>query len=147
MLGSIGFNYLKQKGVSSSHLSESGPFNPIHNDDPSGIMASCKKYLKIALAAGIAGGSTLFSGIFKSATLNNFGFTLASFTNTLDVGLLTYFGLRTSPPANRQGTLFIGFIPGPNTVYSGNVSSVPVPAAMWLFGAGLIGLGIVRRKT
>jgi len=32
-------------------------------------------------------------------------------------------------------------------VYSGDVSAVPVPAAVWLFGSGLIGLvGFARRK-
>ncbi|MCP4042838.1 MAG: VPLPA-CTERM sorting domain-containing protein, partial [Gammaproteobacteria bacterium] len=30
---------------------------------------------------------------------------------------------------------------------SGDVSAVPVPAAVWLFGSGLIGLlGVARRK-
>lgn len=32
-------------------------------------------------------------------------------------------------------------------VYSGDVSPVPVPAAVWLFGSGLVGLaGLARRK-
>jgi hypothetical protein len=32
-------------------------------------------------------------------------------------------------------------------VHAGNVSAVPVPAAVWLFGSGLIGLvGLARRK-
>ena len=32
-------------------------------------------------------------------------------------------------------------------VHSGNVSAMPVPAAVWLFGSGLIGLlGLARRK-
>jgi len=32
-------------------------------------------------------------------------------------------------------------------VHDGNVSAVPVPAAVWLFGSGLLGLvGIARRK-
>jgi len=32
-------------------------------------------------------------------------------------------------------------------VRSGDVSAVPVPAAMWLFGSGLLGLiGVARRK-
>ncbi len=32
-------------------------------------------------------------------------------------------------------------------VRSGDVSAVPVPAAVWLFGSGLIGLlGIAKRK-
>jgi hypothetical protein len=33
-------------------------------------------------------------------------------------------------------------------VHSGDVSAVPVPAAVWLFGSGLIGLiGVARRKS
>jgi len=33
-------------------------------------------------------------------------------------------------------------------VRSGDVSAVPVPAAMWLFGSGLLGLvGVARRKS
>ena len=32
-------------------------------------------------------------------------------------------------------------------VHSGDVSAIPVPAAVWLFGSGLIGLvGLARRK-
>ena len=32
--------------------------------------------------------------------------------------------------------------------YTGVISAVPIPAAVWLFGSGLIGLiGIARRKT
>ncbi len=32
-------------------------------------------------------------------------------------------------------------------VYDGNISAVPVPAAVWLFGSGLLGLvGMARRK-
>ncbi len=32
-------------------------------------------------------------------------------------------------------------------VHSGDVSTVPVPAAVWLFGSGLLGLiGVARRK-
>ena len=40
-------------------------------------------------------------------------------------------------------------IMGPSTNFQGNwvVSSVPVPAALWLFGSGLIGLlGVARHK-
>ena len=33
-------------------------------------------------------------------------------------------------------------------VRSGDVSAVPIPAAVWLFGSGLLGLvGMARRKT
>jgi hypothetical protein len=34
-----------------------------------------------------------------------------------------------------------------NDVIEGSVSTVPVPAAAWLFGSGLLGLvGVARRK-
>ncbi len=32
------------------------------------------------------------------------------------------------------------------TTISGTVSAVPVPAAAWLFGSALLGLGVVKRK-
>ena len=32
-------------------------------------------------------------------------------------------------------------------VFEGNVSAVPIPAAVWLFGSGLLGLvGVARRR-
>jgi len=35
-----------------------------------------------------------------------------------------------------------------NAVQSGDVSAVPVPAAVWLFDSGLLGLvGVARRKA
>jgi len=50
-----------------------------------------------------------------------------------------------------DGTNDVGNLPG-NTyytwaVYDGNISPVPVPATVWLFGSGLLGLaGLARRK-
>ena len=41
----------------------------------------------------------------------------------------------------------VGPFPGQNPVFNGVVSAVPVPAAVWLFGSGLLGLvGVARRK-
>ena len=40
------------------------------------------------------------------------------------------------------------FTDGESTSFSGNITPVPVPAAVWLFGSGLLGLvGIARRKA
>ncbi len=48
-------------------------------------------------------------------------------------------GLQTSISKNTSG---YGW-----AVHSGDVSTVPVPAAVWLFGSGLLGLiGVARRK-
>jgi hypothetical protein len=41
----------------------------------------------------------------------------------------------------------VGPFPGQNPTFNGTVSAVPVPAAIWLFGSGLIGLaGFAKRK-
>jgi len=51
------------------------------------------------------------------------------------------FNLGSQGPGNKSGNRFAW------AVHSGNVSAVPVPAAVWLFGSGLIGLlGLARRK-
>jgi len=42
----------------------------------------------------------------------------------------------------------IGPFPGQAPTFQGTVSAVPVPAAVWLFGSGLLGLvGVARRKA
>ena len=39
------------------------------------------------------------------------------------------------------------FFPGSNMTFNGDLNPVPIPAAIWLFGSGLIGLvGVARRK-
>ncbi len=41
----------------------------------------------------------------------------------------------------------IGPFPGQSPAFNGVVSAVPVPAAVWLFGSGLLGLvGVARRR-
>ena len=41
----------------------------------------------------------------------------------------------------------IGPFPDQNPTFNGTVSAVPVPAAVWLFGSGLLGLvGVARRR-
>jgi hypothetical protein len=115
--------------------------------------------------AGIAGDSTLLSGSFNSASVTdigggifNFKIAGASFLDIKHPDLLAYFGL---PEGSYQGGLNISFntiggIPNTgeaftsDTLFSGDVINspvVPVPAAVWLFGSGLLGLiGVARRK-
>lgn len=53
-------------------------------------------------------------------------------------------GLTSEPFLGIRGYFDIG---SGNSMYVNSVSAVPVPAAVWLFGSGLIGLiGIARRK-
>ena len=41
----------------------------------------------------------------------------------------------------------VGPFPGQAPAFNGTVSAVPVPAAVWLFGSGLVGLaGVARRR-
>jgi hypothetical protein len=40
-----------------------------------------------------------------------------------------------------------GFYPAFRVVTSGTVSAVPIPAAVWLFGSALAGLGWMRRRV
>ncbi|WP_445372350.1 VPLPA-CTERM sorting domain-containing protein [Methylomonas sp. HW2-6] len=58
-------------------------------------------------------------------------------------------------PAHKEGTLLVTlqiedgekYAFSANTSANANVSAVPVPAAAWLFGSGLIGLMAARKRT
>ena len=99
----------------------------------------------------VAGVGT-FSGTISVGSLLS-----ASFSNiqvfSLGAGFYTYAGDVTYTGGDLQGNLTSGRIEGSAVGASvaaklGPVSAVPVPAAAWLFGTGLIGLvGIARRKA
>ena len=106
----------------------------------------------------IALGSTLLTGTFSSATVSDAGVfevTFGSFTDVKHPSLLSYYGM---PSGNYDGSLTILFtgVVGPGnaitstTIFGGsiaNIAAVPVPAAAWLFGSGLLGLySAVRKK-
>ena len=109
----------------------------------------------------IATGTTLLQGTFNSANVvdvgnGNFEFQIVggSFTDTKQPDLLAFYGL---PDVNYNGGLNISFSTTANmgnqftsnTIFSGDVINqpVPIPAAVWLFGSGLLGLvGIARRR-
>ena len=106
-------------------------------------------------------GTTLLQGTFDNATVINLGsgsfeFQIVggSFTDTKHPDLLAFYGL---PDIGYNGGLNISFSTTANMgdlftsdqIFSGDVVNqpVPVPAAIWLFGSGLIGLvGVARRK-
>jgi hypothetical protein len=105
-------------------------------------------------------GSTLLTGTFSSATVSDTGVfevTFGSFTDVKHPSLLSYYGM---PGGNYDGSLTILFSAqnsGPGNAFTStslfggsiaNVAAVPVPAAAWLFGSGLLGLySAVRRKV
>ena len=57
----------------------------------------------------------------------------------------TCTGVNTNPDQGMQTGPFVGAAPAFNG--QGNLSAVPVPAAVWLMGSGLLGLvGVARRR-
>lgn len=112
--------------------------------------------------ADIPAGTTLLSGSFSEAQVvdlggNAFEFQIVAgaFTDTKDPELLAFYGL---PDVNYVGGLNISFqvsgtaAPGDAftsaQILSGDITNqpVPVPAAVWLFGSGLLGFTMVGRR-
>jgi len=100
---------------------------------------------------GISSGTTLLSGSFSGWTYGSCGlqceFLSGEGPDTKSSLLLDAIGLNPSTPFE-----FFGFtIEAANgDVVSTDIvnTAVPVPAAVWLFGSGLLGLvGIARRKA
>lgn len=63
----------------------------------------------------------------------------------------TWLGDAGATPLNLGGTAYsVSFVTSPGTVLSVDLvlAQVPVPAAIWLFGSGLLGLvGVARRRA
>ena len=109
----------------------------------------------------IATGTTLLQGTFNNATVIDLGggtfeFQIVggSFTDTKHPELLAFYGM---PDIGYAGGLNISFSTSASMgdmftsdqIFSGDITNqaVPIPAAVWLFGSGLIGLiGIARRE-
>lgn len=108
-------------------------------------------------------GSTLLSGTFNNAFVQDLGVqgfkvTFGAFSDTKNADLLSYYGMTPGMPF--QGALTLLFAAADNgtgtpftstSVFSGSVvnapAPVPLPAAAFLFGSGLIGLaGALRKK-
>jgi hypothetical protein len=94
---------------------------------------------------GTAGGAN----INGTANLSNIAYggsnadLLALFNGGSGIQTMTY--QFTTPQSLTQ--LFTTSSSVTSTSFSGNITPVPVPAAVWLFGSGLLGLvGIARRK-
>lgn len=97
-----------------------------------------------------ANGAAYFDGGFKSIDWS----TNANFDSTAGLGQsLSFFKLSNSTNSSVDPisvTEFTGasFLLSSNGTLSYGVSAVPVPAAVWLFGSGLVGMiGVARRKT
>ncbi len=117
---------------------------PIDIDDVDFMLTSVGSFLG---STGIFSGSFtvgggLLTGTFSDLTVLDFGGGEGTFG-----GDVIYTG------GSLQGSLTGGRIEGGFSGYAavaklGEVSVVPVPAAVWLFGSGLLGLvGVARRKA
>jgi hypothetical protein len=90
----------------------------------------------LSLASGAFGFGTFYGAelaLVFATELTNAGGMIALVPNTdyLDPGDLDYYNEYT-------GEYFY--------LASGSITAVPIPAAVWLFGSGLAGLGWIRRK-
>lgn len=107
----------------------------------------------------IPAGTTLLSGTFDSAFVQDLGssfkVTFGSFTDTKHPDLLAYYGLAPSPFEGALTLLFgsvntgVGDAFTSTSVFSGSVvnTPVPVPAALWLFGSGVVAFAGLARRT
>lgn len=98
-----------------------------------------------------AGGSTATRGsALIDGASNPFGSDLQYvFSDTNSAGLSSISYLLTNIPASSHLTLLIGGANGTAgnyTISMTTVSEVPVPAAAWLFGSALFGIGAVGRR-
>jgi hypothetical protein len=110
----------------------------------------------------VTAGPNLLAGSFTSASIKEFDLGLykfeiagAGFTDTKDTDLLDFYGL---PSGDYGGGLNLSFLLDPSITFgsafsvsglaSGDIvnSPVPIPPAVLLFGAGLVGLVTVARR-
>ena len=80
-----------------------------------------------------------------SPALNFFDGAFAGFDYLAEFGVYGYFDSAGTSIDSGDDNINTNYVTGTWTNYT--VSSVPVPAAVWLFGSGLLGLvGVARRK-
>jgi hypothetical protein len=114
-------------------------------------------------ATDIPVGSTLMSGTFNNAFVQDLGtefrVTFGSFSDTKHADLLSYYGLTPEPFSGALTLLFgssnggVGSAFTSTSVFGGSVvntpspvAPVPVPAALWLFGSGVVALFAGRAR-
>jgi hypothetical protein len=114
---------------------------------PAGTGGSCggtADYVGIVVGAGQVGGHILFDwGVVTGIDVINVWDVVGDTYTSTDVIATT--------PAGPDGILGLSMIDGAFVGFNANfdfVAPVPVPAAVWLFGSGLLGLvGVARRKA
>ena len=109
------------------------------------------------IAADITGGSLTFSALDFGGLYSGLNFYLPPDGGVVNVETLTDLGggdwgvvVRYVGTINNPASSFNGFAANwrlEGTMSTGSAPAVPIPAAVWLFGSGLLGLvGVARRK-
>ena len=93
-----------------------------------------------------------------TATLTDFGFPMPMVVTGMDVITMTDTLGRLLAPGSftfnaTPGTYSVGFFGAANASaplqlgqYGIEIAQIPIPAAVWLFGSGLLGLSLVSRR-
>lgn len=102
-------------------------------------------------ASNAQDGSNMFSFTVGAGQVG--GHILFNWGATTDIDVVNVWdvagGVYTSTDVDGDGILGLGMVDGafPGFNANFNVATVPVPAAVWLFGSGLVGLaGVARRR-
>lgn len=103
----------------------------------------------LTMGSGGAASLTSFTSVNNFVSIEGWSFDLASLTIVdQTAGLLSLKGTGSLSGNNLDLTdAVFSFSTTSMNSYSMTITAVPVPAAVWLFGSGLIGLiGVARRK-
>lgn len=88
--------------------------------------------------------TTLPYAVLTGATLRDSAFNALTSVSASALGGLS--GLSLISGNLIAGTYYLDIFGDAGLGYSGSISAVPLPAAAWLFGSALLGMGALRRK-
>ncbi len=129
------------------------------------VAATMETFTTTGVALNYAGSSSFYDDV-ATTSIDEGAFDYAFTLSAGQVAFGTYFTWSVNPDipvlavfdcgAGNPGDactgvpghpMQIGPFPGQDPTFNGVVSTVPVPAAVWLFGSGLLGLvGVARRR-
>jgi predicted MFS family arabinose efflux permease len=86
----------------------------------------------------------LVACLFLCVSLNSFGATIYSFVNSDHNNGQEY--LASINPADNQVNIISHTSLGGSTMLLGGLAAVPLPAGIYLFLSGLVGLGLIKKS-
>ena len=158
-LDQLAFNVSSSYATSTNPLtiretSRSGTFGVVDIQPPDGSTTTPFHQITSQNTQTVAGSGSFGTGFdvlldFPSAGADRFnGSDSVVFTLTATGLLESDFNFLNTANTAHVGAHIAGFPPDSQTppMTSAYVSDVPIPAAAWLFGSGLLGLVVVRRR-